>query len=263
MTARSAAPGPCPVCGAPPPVRRIGRPAVWCGEACRQRAFRARRNAARALQTADALSDQIAGPGYQQARDAMWEVGRAVTDMCQLPRDAAALADGHRWETDLAAKARELARAATQLAALADRHARAATDYRLARAVFRHPDVALPAADESPQSSVATTAAETSATKPGHASGADVDVDVDELFDAIEDTVAWAGKGPFGGDLNAIAGPLDRLAEAFATATGDGPLDDLVTAAAAVCAAADPAQVPLPSLADALTRLRAALPTRP
>ncbi|MFI0454532.1 recombinase family protein [Actinomadura sp. 6N118] len=86
------------------------------------------------------------------------------------------------------------------------------------------------------------------------------EVDRDELFDAVEDVADWAGKNLSGG-LAVLNPPLDRLAEAFARATGDGPLKELLTAAAAVCAAA-PAQVPLPSLADALERLRAVIPAK-
>ncbi|MFB4318797.1 hypothetical protein [Actinomadura sp. 21ATH] len=138
----------CPVCGTPPPPRRTGRPAVWCSTSCRQTAYRARHSAARAQAAATQASDRIAGAGLGQVQAAERALTEAVLAMCELPHDAALADDDNRWESALARRTRALAHAATAVAELADQHARAHAGYRHARAVFRHPDLVLPARDE-------------------------------------------------------------------------------------------------------------------
>ncbi|WP_067801346.1 hypothetical protein [Actinomadura formosensis] len=90
-------------------------------------------------------------------------------------------------------------------------------------------------------------------------------VDVDGLFDAVEDVLDVRDVPGIGQHVlqgvpgTSFAGALDMLAAAHATASGDGPLDGLAAAAAAVVRARPPH---LPARADAaITRLAAALPS--
>lgn len=118
---------------------------------------------------------------------------------------------------------------------------------------------------------VAATAAEASATKPPTvlATGAgDPEVDVDDLFDAIEDVLevkdvpgipqdVLAGEDGVPG--TSFTDALQELADAHAAASGDGPHGDLVAAAAAVVRARPPY---LPARVEtALDRLAAVPPS--
>lgn len=97
----------CEVCGGPLPVRRRGRPAVYCSQACRARAYRARRSAGAPMGEREA------------ARLAAWEAAQVVE---------AALAEGRlgldrygadrpRVETALGALTAELRRRAGRASA--------------------------------------------------------------------------------------------------------------------------------------------------
>jgi hypothetical protein len=281
----------CPVCGGPVPDRtgRPGRRAAWCSKACRQAAWRARRNAAQAAAAARDVADRI--PGARRDLDDTGTALRAALDRMADAADAARVlrrmtardttgtgADDAAppplsgWERDVADTARRLAAAAMRVAELADAHATHAEDHRRARAVVRRPPAPRGRRDDSPETPggiVATTAAKASETN--HAATVDaaaVVVDVDELFDAIEDVldvrdvpgavpqdvpqdVLQDVPGVFG---TSYASALDALAAAHANASGDGPVDALVAAAAEVVRARPPY---LPARAEAaLNRLR-------
>lgn len=294
MTAKATHPAraACPVCGDELPDRtgRPGRPAAWCSKSCRQAAHRARRSVERAVAEASAVSSRIAADGYGDVEGAGRFLQEAVLTMCETTAvdTETALGEEGRWEPGVADAARRLARAALAVADLADRHAAVAADYRRARATFRRPEVLTLARDKNPRGSVASTAAEALTTKPGPgnvaaaAAGADatkpaapahaadvVDaLDVDELFESVEDVledVRDADGIPQDvlQDVDGVPGmsfaaALDALAAAHAGASGDGPHGELVAAAAAVVRAR-PARLPARANA-ALTRLADALP---
>ncbi|CNF63250.1 Uncharacterised protein [Mycobacterium tuberculosis] len=274
----------CPVCGGPVPDRTglPGRRVAWCSKACRQAAWRARRAATQAAEAARQVAEQVPaarrdlaniGGALQAALDRMPDA--AVRPGASGGRDAdtdvAAPVSG--WESDIAGWARRLAAAATRLAELADAHTSHVADHRRAAAVIRRPPASRDRDDESPVAPpagiVATTAAEASETNhpAAPAAPAAAAIDTDDLFDAVEDVLDVrdvpgipqdvlqdAADVPAGLVGTSFADALDALAAVHQAATGDGPVDDLAAAAAAVVRARPPY---LPARADAaVTRLQ-------
>ncbi|MBE1533188.1 AraC-like DNA-binding protein [Actinomadura algeriensis] len=115
---------------------------------------------ARALETAAGIRDRIVAEQAEvQAAERL--LAEAVPSMDERPADAG----GHRWDGELAARARTLARRAARLADLADRHARAVADYHAARAVFRRPEDGAAVCDETRERHAAGAVPPTSATR--------------------------------------------------------------------------------------------------
>jgi hypothetical protein len=280
-TARS-----CPTCGAELPARSTGRPATYCSTSCRQSAHRARQRAqATAARGAEARADmtlnlECALAELQAARDALAE----PLDTAPAGADwQAPVPTG--WESNVAELAAAAARHATTVADRLREHARAAADHRQAVAVagIRRMPAARRRADETPAAtgaapSVVNTAAEDLATQPVPVddAGAGAEVDRDALFDAIEDVVyeldaTGAGHLLPADVAEALTAPADALADVFAEASGDGPIDGLLAAAGTLLTAAalvvdhegvpERARAALTALADAVGSTGATAPS--
>lgn len=219
MTAAAEARRHCAVCGGPLPDRtgRRGRPASWCSTECRQAAYRARRAAAQAAEDAARLRERLAAAhaavqraegematAYGRAADAAAEPGAGPSDH---------LTGWPRWETAVQQAAKQLSGAALRLGELAAAHQRARADHAAALASFHRPPAPRASGDEN---------------RPL------VDVDTDELFDAVEDLVSAFVFEQLPPEVaGALSPALRRLQGTFYDATGDDP-GPLAAAAAAV-----------------------------
>lgn len=251
----------CPVCGGELPSRTTGRPAVYCGKRCRQAANRAKHRAQVSARHAAWLRSAMERD-LKAAHAALYEIEHLLAEPLRVAEvdGVLAKADGAEdwhvspptgWEDAVRELAAAAARHSGELAGHLREHARSATEHAQAArlAGIRRAPAPRPPGDETPAGNVADTAVAAAATKPGTGP----DVDADAVYDAIEDlvmatdaTTAAGGRLP-AGLADAVAGPAAELAEAWAEASGDGPLAPLAEAARRLVDAARPHETDWPS----------------
>jgi hypothetical protein len=128
----------CPQCGNRLPAPHAGRRPVYCGKACRQKAYWARTADDRAAKQARQLRAKLA-TADETLSAALGALAHARGQMTLAVKDAGEdqdvmLVTGHRWESSLNAAAQEVQHAAGRIADLTRLHDHAATRYRDARA---------------------------------------------------------------------------------------------------------------------------------